>query len=347
MAMDTVRTGRRVTLADVAHHAGFSRSTASLVFQDSPMVAATTKAAVLAAAKELGYVYDRRAAALRTRKSHTIGLLIPGLANPFFAALVQAVEEELGPSGFTVLLANTLERPERQRAVVETLLEYRVDGLLIVPAIGSGREVLDAIERFAVPQVLLTRRVVGADGDWVGSDDRRGATLAAEHLVNHGCRSLAYFGGPTETYARATRYGGFVDAARAAGVRFVEEWSRGTETTSSAGYEAVRTLLQSGPPPEGLACHSDAIAFGAMRALRDAGLSVGSDVRVLGYDDLEHARSWSPSLTSISVSSDEMGRTAARLLLERIDRPRSSGSARTVVFTPTLQARESCGAHAT
>lgn len=345
MAMDTARVARRVTLADVARHAGFSRSTASLVFQDSPLVAPATKAAVLAAARTLGYIYDRRAAALRTSKSHTIGLLIPGLANPFFAALVQAVEEELGPAGFTVLLANTLERPERQTTVVETLLEYRVDGLLIVPAIGSGAEILGALERFDVPHVLLTRKVAGFEGDWVGSDDHGGGKLAAEHLLDHGCRSLAYFGGPPDTYARATRHDGFLGTVRRAGVRFVDEWSRGTETSSSAGYDAARTLLQSGPPPEGIACHSDAIAFGAMRALRDAGLSVGDDVRVVGYDDVEHARSWSPSLTSISVSSQEMGRAAARLLLDRIGGPNVKASARTAVFTPSLEERESCGTH--
>lgn len=345
--MDSTRTPRRVTLADVARHAGFSRSTASLVFQDSPLVATATKAAVLTAAKDLGYVYDRRAAALRTRKSHTIGLLIPGLANPFFAALVQAVEEQLSPSGFTVLLANTLESPERQIAVLETLLEYRVDGLLIVPAIGSGPDVLQPLDHYGVPHVLLTRRIAGAaEGDWVGSDDRRGGQLAAEHLLDHGCESLAYFGGPVDTYARATRHDAFADTVLTAGVTFAEEWSQGTETSSSAGYEAARALLQSGPPPEGLACHSDAIAFGAMRALRDAGWSVGEQVRVIGYDDVEHARSWSPSVTSISVSSDEMGRTAAALLLERIERPGRSASARTAVFTPTLQLRESCGAHA-
>jgi LacI family transcriptional regulator len=336
---------RRVTLADVAQHAGFSRSTASLVFQESPLVARDTRETVLSSAEALGYVYDRRAAALRTRRSDTVGLLIPGLVNPFFAALVQAIEEELAPVGLTVLLANSLESPARQEALVTTFLEYRVDGLLIVPAIGSTPSVVTSLDRLGVPHVLLTRKVAGVNADWVGSDDHRGGAIAAEHLLEHGCRRLAYVGGPPEVYARATRHTGFLETVRAADAEFVAEWSEGTATSSSAGYEAARQLLAAGRPPEGLACHSDAIAFGVMRALRDAGARVGEDVRVVGYDDVEHARSWAPSLSSISVSSEAMGRAAARLLTERIGSSDTSAAPRTTVFAPLLRARESCGVH--
>lgn len=338
------RDGSRVTLADVARRAGFSRSTASLVFQESPLVASSTREAVLTAAAGLGYVYDRRAAALRTRRSHTVGLLIPGLGNPFFAALVQAVEERLGPAGFTVLLANTLEAPERQDAVIQTLVEYRVDGLLVVPAIGSDGGMLSSLGRLRVPHVLMTRHVDGVEGDWVGSDDRRGGAMAAEHLTAHGCRTVAYLGGPPAVFTRAERRDGFLEVVRGSGSAFDEAWSVGTATSSSAGYEVVRALLSAGQaPPEGLACHSDAIAFGVMRALQDGGVVVGSGTRVIGYDDVEHARAWSPSLSSISVSSEEMGRAAAGLLLRAMSREGVGEEPRTVVLEPLLRPRESCG----
>jgi LacI family transcriptional regulator len=338
-----VTEGTGVTLADVARHAGFSRSTASLVFQESPLVADATRRAVLGSAAALGYVYNRRAAALRTQRSETIGLLIPGLVNPFFAALVQAVEEELAPSGYTVLLGNTLEAPKRQEALIRTLLENRVDGLLIVPAIGSEPGMVGPLERLGIPHVLVTRRVAGLGGDWVGSDDDAGGALVATHLLEHGCRRLAYFGGPTEVYARATRHAAFDRTVKAAGAGIDEHWSRPTATSSSAGYDATVDLLAEREPPDGIACHSDAIAFGVMRALRDAGVDVGTRMRVIGFDDVEHARAWSPSLTSVSVSSGEMGRAAARMLLGRLERRDTAAVQRTAVFTPVLKVRESCG----
>jgi len=122
---------RLATLEDVAKRAGYSRSTASLVFRGSPLVAENTRRRVQDAANELGYVYNRRAASLRMQRSNTIGLLIAGLANPFFADLTEAIEAELGPLGYTLLLGNTLDDLHRQESLIRTLLEFRVDGLRV------------------------------------------------------------------------------------------------------------------------------------------------------------------------------------------------------------------------
>jgi LacI family transcriptional regulator len=307
-------------------------------------VARATRERILAAADELAYVYNRRAASMRTRRSHTVGLLIPGLANPFFGALVQAVEEELAPSGYTLLLANTLEDRDRQAELIRTFLEYRVDGVLVVPAIGTRASAFDFLKQDGTPTVLLTRHVQGLKSDWVGSDDAAGGALAASHLLEHGCARLAYFGGPVQVYARSQRSDAFAEAVRSHGAELDERWCVGTATSSSAGYEAARALLQAGDPPEGIACHSDAIAFGLIRALTERGHTVGEAVRVIGFDDVEHARISVPSLSSISVSSDQMGRSAARLLISRTQEP-AGGQITTSVFEPSLRARESCGHH--
>ncbi len=336
----------RITLADVARAAGYSRSTASLVFQGSPLVAAATRDRVLAAAEDLGYVYNRRAAGLRMQRSGTVGFLMAGLRNPHFSALFEAVDAELGPSGWTVLLGNTLDDPDRQADLVRTFLEYRVDGLLIVPAIGSRRDMTVPLVNLRVPHVFLTRRIAGLAADYVGANDRRGGELAAQHLLDHGCRRIAFLGGPADVYGRADRWHAIVRIVEAAGARIDHAWSVPTQVSSTDGYDTARRLLARHEPlPDGIICHSDAIAFGLMRALRDEGVTIGEQVRVIGFDDVEHARSWSPSLTSISSFARDVGQAGARLLMKRM-----AGAAgdppEAIICEPQLQVRESCGPEA-
>lgn len=332
---------KRVTLADVAKRAGFSRSTASLVFQESSLVAADTRLKVLSAAEALGYVYDRRAASLRMQRSNTVGLLIGGLSNPFFSELVESIEEAMGPSGYRVLLGNTSEDPLKQAELLQTLMEYRIDGLLIVPAIGSSAAFLDPAVQQGLARVVMTRKIAGLRSAFVGSDDRRAGEVAAEHLLAHGCRRLAYFGGPERIPVREERYRGFADAVASAGATMDQHWSLPTRTSSTAGYEAAARLLADHPAPDGIVCHSDAVAFGLMRALRDAGVLIGEQVRVIGWDDVEYAKTWSPSLTSIAVDARQMGAEAARLLIQLMKGTASGPS--TVIFDPELRVRESCG----
>ncbi len=298
---------------------------------------------MLRAAAKLGYVYNRRAAGLRMQRSNTIGLLVAGLANPFFADLTEAIEEELGPSGYTLLLGNTLDDQERQETLIRTLLEYRVDGLLIVPANGSTRDIAAPLAGLRTPHVLLTRRGTGSAAPYVGSNDRHAGRIAAEHLHEHGCRRIAYFGGPENADARSERQQGVMEACLEHGVQFDRRWSMRTQTSSTAGHLAAASLLGGSPVPDGIVVHSDAIAFGLMRSLRDAGMRVGEDVRVIGFDDVEHAKDWSPALSTISVNARRIGQVAVRMILERIADP--DAAPQSSVFEPELQIRESCGRH--
>lgn len=331
---------RAATLADVAREAGFSKSTASLVFQDSPLPAAATRQAILDAAARLGYVYNRRAASLRSQRSNTIGMVVGALANPFFSELVEAVEEELAPAGFTVLLGTTLEDLRQQATLIQTLLEYRIDGLLIVPAHGSTPEFARPLEQMGLPHVVLTRKYDGLRSPYVGLDDAAAGRLGGEHLIGQGSRTLAYLGGPPGVYTRDERLRGFRAAVAGAGRLIDERWCAPTKTSSGAGYEAAEALLAAGPPPDAILCHSDAIAYGLMHALADHGFVVGSDVRVVGFDNLELSKHSSPSLTSISVEAREMGKAAVEMLLRQMN-GESAGEA--VVFAPRLEVRESCG----
>lgn len=332
------------TLADVARAAGYSKSTASLVFQGSPLVADHTRARILAAAQELGYVYNRRAAAMRRQRSHSIGVVVGGFGNPFFGLLSEAIERTLGPAGYSVLLGNTFDEPSRQHRLIETFLENRVDGLMIVPAVGSDVGFLEPVRRMGIPLVVLTRMVKGADAPYFGADDVLGGRMAAEHLVSHGCDGLAYFGGPADVFTRVDRHAGVSSVAREQGILFDDLWSAHTLTSSTSGYLTARDLLDAGPPPAGIVCHSDAVAIGLLRACHERGLKAGEDVRIIGFDDVEASSFVVPALTSISVEVADLGRIAAESVLRLLsgDGPPPPPA---TIFAPELVVRESCGTH--
>src|SRR6516165_2544869 len=186
--------GIRVTLKDIARHAKVSPATASLVLRNSPLVAAETRARVLASINELGYVYDRAAANLRTRLTHTVGLIVCEITNPFYAELTAGIDEALDRAGWVAFLANTAESPLRQERFIARMREHRVDGFLLSPAEGTDPEQIRGLRRLGIPVVQFLRRLERVDVDHVGADFRLGMTLATEHLIRLGHRRIAFVG---------------------------------------------------------------------------------------------------------------------------------------------------------
>jgi LacI family transcriptional regulator len=176
----------RVTLLDVARHCGVSRATVSLVLNDSPLVAAKTRDRVRQAMTELGYVYNRAAASLRTQRSDAIGVVLTNITNPYFAEFATGVQDVLTSSATVPLLAVSGEDRELQHRLVKSLVERNVDGILLIPAHGSTPN--DLPDLLGTPLVLMARRVKGLDADYVGAQNHDGGYAAAEHLYTHGCR---------------------------------------------------------------------------------------------------------------------------------------------------------------
>ena len=332
-----------LTLSDVAQHAGYSVSTASFVFQNNPVVAASTREKILASARELGYVYNRRAASVRSDRSQSIGIVVGGFSNPFFGLLIEAIEEALSPE-YTVVIGNSLDDAERQSRLVSRFLENRVDGLMIVPSLDSNAEDLRLPVDLGIPVMVLSRFLPGLSIPYFGLQDETAGELAAGHLISHGVSSISYFGGPEQMFTRTGRKKGVVDQAKAHGVEFDKRWCADTKITSDAAYRIAKELLSTGSYPEGIVCHTDAIAIGLMRAFHERGVQIGSDVRVIGFDDIDAPFSL-PALTSIFVDGKEMGKAASetlRQLVEGVDNKIATGQ----LFEPTLVLRDSCGTHA-
>jgi LacI family transcriptional regulator len=329
----------RVTLIDVARHCGVSRATVSLVLNDSPLVAAATRDRVRQAMTELGYVYNRAAASLRTQHSDAIGVVLTNITNPYFAEFAAGLQDTLTSSGTVPLLAVSGEDRELQHRLMKSLVERNVDGIVLVPAHGTTPE--DLPDLLGTPVVLLARRLDGMDVDYVGAQNRDGGYAAAEHLYSHGCRRISFIGGYSDASARDERAGGVEEFLNERGLTLDSDHSVVCEPARPQARDAAMRLLAEDPKVDGIVCFSDVVAFGVLDAIADMGRSVGSDVRVIGFDDVHDAGLNHPSLSSVAVPARETGRRAGQLVLER-----ASGSTEPTVreeFPTKLEPRETCG----
>jgi LacI family transcriptional regulator len=329
----------RTTLMDIARHCGVSRATVSLVLNDSPLVADQTANRVRQAMSELGYVYNRAAAALRTQRSDAIGVVMTQITNPYFAEFAAGLQDVLTKSGTVPLLAVSDEDRELQHRLVTSLVERNVDGIVLIPA--HGTMAADLPELLGTPLVLMARRLPDLDVDYVGAENREGGYAAAEHLYSHGCRRIAFVGGYADASAREERAGGVNTFLTEHNLALDQERSVTCEPLRPAARVAAMRLLTNHPDVAGIVCFSDVVAFGVLDAAADLGLRVGSDVRVIGFDDVHDAGLNRPSLSSVAVPARETGRRAAQLVLER-----AAGSTAPTVreeFPTKLEPRETCG----
>ena len=331
----------RTTLKDIALKSGYSRSTVSLVMQNSPIVADDTRAAVQQAAEELGYVYNRAAASLRSKQSGIFGLIVNNVANPFFGEIAIGVERILSEGERTVLLGQHSESLHAQERMIKSMLEARVDGILLVAAYDTPRNVFESLQKWNIPTVLLTRRIKGFKLPYVGTDNVAGAKAATDHLFQHKRSQIALIGGRVGTPAHEERKSGVYESARENNYPLDKVAIIGESATRIAGYNAVKQLIASGQKDLGILAYNDLVAYGASAALRDAGLRIGKDVSLIGIDDVEGSKYENPALTSVHIDSQKIGEKAAELVLAIA----SSTSLKTkdVILGNTLNVRESCG----
>ena len=335
------RSGRaRITLTEVASHAGVSRSTVSLVLRGSPLVAQETRDRVQASIAELGYIYNRGAANLRAARTDVVGLLVCEINNPFYGELTAGVEEVLDEKGVVAFLANTAESLERQDRFLQRMREQNVDGVILCPATGTQPDVLDRLHQWQVPCVQALRFLSGRDGDYAGVDYQFGMEMVTEHLIRLGHRRIAFIGSVLTHSATQARRSGFTAAMRRHGLP--SDLVARCPLTRRAGAELVGSLLERPDPPTALACHNDVLAFGVMLGLEARGLKPGRDIAVTGFDDVPEASLSRPALTTVATTPRQIGQEAARLLLRRIADPQ--GSLERVILPSRLVVRESCGA---
>lgn len=334
---------RATTIVDIARAAGVSKSTVSLVLKESPLVKSATRDRVMRAIDQLGYVYNRSAASLRTARSSFVGMVISDLMNPFFTELAVGIEDGLYNLGFVPILANTNEDVERQTRVLHSLREHGVAGIILSPARGTDVWSLAETLPRALPMVLTMRRVEGSALPYIGPDNRVGSRDAVGHLINLGHRSIAFLGGYASMTTQRERISGYRDALIAAGLPLRDELIFEAMPTRAGGSEAISAALASPYKPTAAFCYNDIVAMGATRALGLRGIRVGVDFAVIGFDDIVEAEHNAPPLTTVNADTRIMGTRAARSLLGLIDG--ADPQAMSFIGTTRLVVRESCGAY--
>jgi len=329
----------RVTLLDVARRANVSRATASLVIRKSPLVGAETRARVEEAMRELGYVYNMGAARLRAERSHTVGVIVPNLTNPFFAELLSGIEAVIDAAGMVVILANSGDLVERQNMVVRRMREHGVDGVIVCPAAGTEPAFLHQLAEWDLPLVQVLRQISG-EVDYAGADYADGMRQAVDYLASLGHRTIAFaVHGPIHS-AYHERVEGFREATQSHGI----DSGRIVRVPNQIGEiaAAAHLLFDEAERPTAVICFNDVIALGLSAGLYDRGLKVGENFSLIGFDDVTDAEAMRPRLTSVSTAPVTIGENAARLLLDRLADP--TGPPRRVVNETILHVRQSCGA---
>jgi LacI family transcriptional regulator len=327
----------RITLNDIAEHAGVSRATVSLVLRDVPSVAAATRRRVQHSIRELGYVYNRAAASLRTQRSHAIGLIVSDIANPFFAEVIIAIERRLDLAGYVTLLGNTSEDPKKEDRVWRTMHEFPAAGLLICPTLRPENEPRPSP---GVPTVAFARFLPGID--FVGADNAAGAEMAVRHLRSIGHRRIAFLGGDPRRSTGRERYCGYVAALQSLGQTVDDSLVVSTPPNRAGGREGLNRLLGLAEAPTAALCFNDVVALGAIEALYRAGKTPGVNFGIVGFNNVAEAAQSNPGLTTIDTSPANLGEAAADLLLQRILAPDTP--VRRIILEPRLIVRASCGA---
>lgn len=306
------------TILDVAQLAGVSPSTVSRYLNGSGRVSGKSQAAIREAMEKLGYRPDTTARAMRTGRTYSIVVLVPDMANPYFVEIANAVERYVAPQGYSVIVCNTDEDPDRERTLIEAVVSRNVDGLIIIPSNRTAANIVSLAQD--VPVVVLDRPQAADLVFTVAGDNLSGGKLAATHLLELGHRSIAFLSGPPTIPTHGERYRGFREALDSYGVAMNPGLFWAAEASVKGGEEGVdRALSQGAGEFTAIVASSDLLAIGAMRALRARGINVPEDVSVVGYDNIALSEYVFPSLTTIDQSKQEMGRLAAEMLLAHLE----------------------------
>ena len=304
---------KRPTIIDVARVAGVSKSTVSLVFQKNPAVKAETREAVLKVMGDLGYVYNRTAANLRSSKVGLIGLVINDLRNPFFTEFATSLQMALSARGYATVIGNTDEDPELQAQVIASMIEHGVTAMVISPAYGA-EDAFEPLLRAGVPVMQVLRKVDGRVDlfPFAAPDYRRGGELAAQHLVAQGARRIAFVGGLEGRAVTQVRMAGVLSCLAVHGLPALALHGR---SSRAFGREAAQRLVADHPLVDAAICFNDLVALGMLSGFAEMGREVGQDFKLVGFDDIEECGQAYPALTSVHCDIAGFGAEVARTIL--------------------------------
>jgi len=327
---------KRATIADVARNAGVSMMTVSRVVNDSGPVSEATRQRVLDAIENMGYRPSGLARSLATKRTGTIGLVVPDIANPFFAGVAKGVEQVAHAERYNVFLGNTSEDWDRELAMLQSLEEKRVDGLILCSSRLQDERLRGAL-RWHPVTVLVNRQFQGFGS--ILMDDRAGAMMLVGHLLNCGRQRIGVLAGPLRSTSGQKRLHGYRSAMQMAGRTWRDGWIEHCAASVEGGLDAATALLTVHPELEAILCYNDLVAVGALQAAASLSRVVPDDLAITGFDDIPLSALVTPSLTTCHVPVQDIGSKAMRLLLDHV--AGCSGGCEEIVLKPELVIRSS------
>jgi LacI family transcriptional regulator len=310
------------TMMDIARDLKVSVVTVSKVLRNQGRISDATRKRVLQHAKKLNYQMNWVARSLVTRRTYTIGLLLPEFAHPFFAEIARAVAHTVRPHGYHVVISSFEEDPELEASEVDCLLARQVDGLIIASAQPLRcLEMFERVRQRNIPYVLIDRPIAGLRACFVGVDNLAIGRVATEHLIARGCSRIGHLRGP-EVGIAADRLEGYRRALAHGGLHSWPSHIVAGGHGDASGYEGMRTMLKALPAPDGVFCYNDLVAIGAMKAILEAGLKLPDDIAVVGAGNVQYCDVLAVPLTTVDQGTCRIGALAAELLIARISSKR-------------------------
>jgi LacI family transcriptional regulator len=325
-----------VRMKDIANRLHLSQTTVSHVLtgkHEHYRISAATVARVKKMAEELGYRSSALARAFRDRRSYSVALAVEDLTNPFWTGIAIGAEKEAESQGYVLVVSNTNGDPARERRSVQMLQERRIDGMIVSPVTVTD-EILTDLRKDGLPFVQIDRSIKGEDVPCVRTDHGAGSGLAVDHLVKRGRQEIAYVGGPLHIQTFELRLEGFRKALARHGLKPATVKLVANE--EDAGTAAVKELLASRPRPTGLYTASIKLTIGALRAVREAGIQVPSELEIVGFDDIEMADLFSMPVSTVCQDVEAIGREAFRALIKVMNGQKVQ---RELLIPPSLKAR--------
>jgi LacI family transcriptional regulator len=326
------------TIKDIAKHVGVSTATISHVINNTRFVSEGLKQKILKAIQELNYQPNAIARSLVKRKTHTIGIIVSDILNPFYTAIVRGIEDVTHKGGYNVMLCNTDEDPEKEKLYIQVLLEKRIDGLAISTAFQDGVHPLLAQLRM-VPLVNIVRKIKGLAADAVVGDNIGGAYKAIEHLIELGHRRIGIISGPSGLSSGAERLKGCKKAFDDHQITIEQSLIKFGDFKKESGYCFTKEILQGSNPPTAIFVTNNQMTIGALSALNELKTRIPEDISLISFDDMEWYSFLNPPITTVEHSPYQMGKKAGEMLVRRISK--KEGKPKRVLFPSNLIVRGS------
>ncbi|MZI91990.1 substrate-binding domain-containing protein [Vibrio sp. CAIM 722] len=327
------------TMKDIAKLAGVSTSTVSHVINKTRFVSEDISARVNAAAKELNYAPSALARSLKMNRTKTIGMLVTTSTNPFFGEVVKGVERSCYHQGYSLILCNTEGDTERMRASIDTLLQKRVDGLMLMCTTMEG-EPLTEFERYPdIPVVVMDWGPTVNSSDKILDNSYQGGYMATKHLIDLGHTEVGCITGPLHQHQAQNRFSAFKQALADHKIPLNDQWVIESNFECEGGFSAMTQLIEAKTMPSALFICNDMMAMGAINAATEHGIGVPNDLSIVGYDDIRIAQFMSPALTTIHQPKYRLGKAAVEALLAKLQG--LNNTPQVIQLEPTLMARKS------